>query len=445
MAFNFTSKEKIIRAKVQLQKNAPFFAHLVMNMDIREDKSVPTMGVNFKGNVRYNAEWIETLSFREIQGVLCHEVMHVALTHLLRLGKKDMMLWNVACDLLINYMITKEGFKLPEGVLQPDIHTGDFTLPVADGSTLTANVIGKTADELYQLLDKELPKCQCSCHSKSHNTTSDEDDEDSQDSSNQQDNGNQQDNATGNSQGAGNQSGNCCGCSGLEGFDTHEYGTDLTDAEREEVRKDWRGKLVDAATAAKMRGDLPAYLDRMIEDLLNPQLNWKALLHQWITRDIKCNETWAKPNKRSYSYGTYLPSPVRENLNIAVTIDTSGSISDEEYQIFLSEVTGIAYAFEQINMDIIYWDTEVNKQVKITRGNRADISTIPSTGGGGTTISCLEEYYRQKQPPQLMVHLTDGYVESDPMLPNTKHLFVLSKHGSDEILKDYGTLTKLEN
>tara|TARA_Y100000034_G_scaffold96491_1_gene117520 strand:+ start:6035 stop:7300 length:1266 start_codon:yes stop_codon:yes gene_type:complete len=419
MVLKLTPKEKVVKTKVQLQKKAPFFAHLVMNMNIKEDTNVPTMGVDFKGNARFNPTWIDELSPAETEGVLCHEVMHVALTHLIRLGTKNPMLWNVACDLIINYMILKEGFKLPKGVLLPDIHTGDCILPISETESITINVIDKTAEELYELLDKKLPKCQCNCHSASGDSEGTGQDEEDEGSS------------------------SCCSCQKLNGFDQHEYGKNLSDAEREEIRKDWRGKLVDAATAARMRGDLPAYLDRIIEDLLNPQLNWRALLYQWITRDIKCNETYAKPNKRSYSYGIYLPSPVRENLNIAVTVDTSGSISDEEYTFFLSEITGIAHAFEQINMDLLYWDTEVNNVVKITKGNRNDISTLPSTGGGGTTIGCLSDYYEGKQPPQLMVHLTDGWVEENPILPPTKHLFVVCKGGRDDILKDHGILTHL--
>tara|TARA_A100001201_G_C4096447_1_gene203979 strand:+ start:3374 stop:4555 length:1182 start_codon:yes stop_codon:yes gene_type:complete len=393
MIGTLTVSDRITRAKIQLQRQSPFFAHLVMNLKITESKEIPTMAVDCKGHLIYNEEFVGTLTDEEIKGVLAHETMHVALLHLTRLGKKEMMIWNVATDICINNMIVAEGFHLPKGGLIPQYN--EIKLPIEGGEVVVKDINKKTANEVYEQLMKDLPE------------------KDAED---------------------------------LSGFDEHQYGDDMnmTEEERDALEKEWKGKLVDAATAAKARGKLPGGMERMIDELLNPKLNWKALLYQFITRDIVYNYTMAKPGRRSYGSGVYMPTTLKENLNIAVTIDTSGSISNEEYQDFISEVSGIASAFGQVNMELVFWDTKVRATHKITSSNKKELLEIKPAGGGGTEIGCLYDYYQGKQAPQLMVHLTDGYVERYPKMPMSKHLFCLtSKYGTDQYVKNLGVTVSL--
>lgn len=389
---SLTVSDRITRGKIQLQRQSPFFAHLVMNLKISKTESVPTMAVSCKGDLLYNEEFVGTLTDEQIKGVLAHEVMHVALLHLVRLGKKDMMLWNVATDISINNMLVAENLQLPEGGLIPKYD--QIEVPHKDGKVVIEDISKKTANEIYEQLDKELPE----------------------------------------------------GEAPEGGFDEHQYGDGdgMSDSEKDELEREWRGKLVDAATAAKARGNMPGGIERMIDELLNPKLNWKALLHQFITRDIVYNYTMAKPGRRSYGTGHYLPTTLKENLNITVTIDTSGSIAVDEYKQFISEVSGIAAAFGQINMDLLFWDTKVRASHKITSSNKSELLELEPKGGGGTWISCLDEWFKGKQAPQLMIHLTDGYVEDNCKLPNAKHLFVLGKHSSDMYVRKYGPTVSLE-
>ena len=70
-------EDKIIRAKVHLQAQNPFFAYLVMNLKIKEDKTISSMAVDNTGNLYYNSKWVDKLSDNEIKGVLSHEVLHL--------------------------------------------------------------------------------------------------------------------------------------------------------------------------------------------------------------------------------------------------------------------------------------------------------------------------------------------------------------------------------
>jgi len=402
---NMTPADRVTRAKIQLQKSSPFFAHLVMNLKISETDELPTMGVNAHGDMKYNPEFVKGLSDEVIKGVLAHEVMHVALLHLVRLGKKDLQLWNIATDTAINYILLKDGLQLPKEGIIPDIYDKSIKFPVQGGGDIKIEDLDtKTANEIYEEIWNQLPKRDCK---------------------------------------GGSGDGQC----GIEanGFDKHGYGDDenMTDAEKSALEKEWRGRLVDAATAARAKGNLPSSVGRLVDDLLNPKLNWKSLLYQFITKDIIYNYTMAKPGRKSYATGVYMPTPLKENLEITVTVDTSGSIQREEYQEFISEVGGIAKAFRQINMTLLFWDTSVAKEMKITGGNVQELIDMEIPGGGGTHISCLGDYYKGRQAPQLMVHLTDGYTESSPTLPSSKHLFVIAKHGTENYLKDSGVTVSL--
>jgi predicted metal-dependent peptidase len=331
-----------------------------------------------------------------------------------------MMLWNIAADITINFMLLSEGFKLPKEGILPQGHYGEVTVR---NKTVYARDqktgYDHTAERIYEQL---LDIC----------------------------NGDGDGEGQGQGQGDEDSYGSGSGTGGIgdlpQGFDQHEYGQDLSPAEEEEIRKEWKGKLVDAATAAKARGCLPGSIARLVEELLNPKLNWKSILYQYITKDLLYNFTNRRPGKRSWSTGLYFPSEIKENLNIAVTVDCSGSISKKEYQDFISEVVGIANAFEQVNMDLLFWDTDVRLVEKISRANKQKVLDMQPEAGGGTHIGCLKDFYVGKQTPQLMIHLTDGWIESEPSLPWCKHMFVLcEKYSSDEIVKKYGIVAKLED
>ncbi len=51
------------------------------------------------------------------EGVLAHEVLHCALGHQCRRGKRDPGLWNEAADLAINPILLGNGLTLPAGAL----------------------------------------------------------------------------------------------------------------------------------------------------------------------------------------------------------------------------------------------------------------------------------------------------------------------------------------
>jgi hypothetical protein len=65
----------------------------------------------------YNPAFVEKLAPAELEGVLAHEVMHVALAHHCRRGERDTELWNRAADYAINPILINSGITLPNDAL----------------------------------------------------------------------------------------------------------------------------------------------------------------------------------------------------------------------------------------------------------------------------------------------------------------------------------------
>jgi predicted metal-dependent peptidase len=141
---------------------------------------------------------------------------------------------------------------------------------------------------------------------------------------------------------------------------------------------------------------------------------------------------------------------VKDELQAVVAIDTSGSISDAVLKTFLSEIVNIirTYRGNKIKMTVLLWDTRVADAFDLDT-SKMNLTTIQAglmnmkATGGGTEISCIKKYLEKKNPGESikggLLVFTDGFVEESPILPKApKNLFLITKDGTDEILKKYG-------
>lgn len=434
-----TTEERITKAKTLLMKSAPFYGYLIMNANVRETKNpkmIQTMGIDMKLNIEYNKEFVDTLSDAELQGVLCHEVMHPAFRHFIRLHQRDRNVWNVATDLFINHTLLGEGWKLPKLALLPK--DGKYEIKFQDGTKTTIEIDNKTSEHMYEEIYKNLPPnsggCKCGQDQDGDGKGKDGDGHSHSDEGKP-----------------------CPYCNGgLPQFDNHNYAEDerdengerLSDDELNDLEKRLTDKVVEAATIAKDRGNCPGFIEKMMDEMFNPQINWKTVLYKYITKILPYNYTMAKPGRRSYAYkNLYLPTILKESLEIVAAVDLSGSITSEEYGEFAAELISLARQFTQLRMKILYWDTRVVDELKVTGQNAKKILTHEVSAGGGTTMTCVKEHFdkAKKQHPRLVIFLTDGYIESNPQLPKSDCIFVLTPSGDDTHLKGKGKICYLKS
>ena len=142
------AKDKLITARVRLQKDNPFFSYLVLGLELKEDNSIESCAVDGKGNLFYNPEWIEECDNEQVKTILAHEVLHIALQHLAREKKRDRKTFNIACDIVVNNLLEQNNFVFGDlDGARPNNNEIPFR------KTVIKNIDKKIAEEIYNELD----------------------------------------------------------------------------------------------------------------------------------------------------------------------------------------------------------------------------------------------------------------------------------------------------
>ena len=178
--------------------------------------------------------------------------------------------------------------------------------------------------------------------------------------------------------------------------------------------------MVDRALreGALLAGRLGIDLPRAITEILEPQINWRNELADFVTASCRGNDeyTWRKFNRRQIANDIYLPTEEDETIGeIVVPIDTSGSIGQVQLNEFASELVSIAEAVQPERIRILWWDTMVHGEQIFGPEEFDQIgSLLKPQGGGGTRVSCVSEYINKHQiKADCVVVFTDGYVETN--------------------------------
>jgi predicted metal-dependent peptidase len=350
-----TTLKKLLKARTALVLDEPFFGCLALRMQLVEDASFETAAVDGI-NMYYNPKFIESLTSKELIGVLAHEVLHLALGHLWRQDNRDHDNWNKAADYTINGTLTESGFTLPDGCL------------------LDHKYDDMSAEEIYTSLQNQ-PK---------------------QDGDK---------NGDGNGSGKPDQSGQ----SGQKKSDPGKCGGMIkpkTEADKKEIESTW--KAATAAAASMSKGKLPGNIKRQIDELLNPSVPWHILLRDFVEKSAKNDYDWTRPNKRYINSGFILPSLVSEELpEIIIAVDTSGSIDMKALNHFSAEASNVLSAYDT-TVTVIYCDTEVQHEEVFTRADMP--MKMNPKGGGGTKFTPVFDHVNEKgYTPACLIYFTDMY------------------------------------
>jgi len=425
--------ERLKKARVQLQKQYPFFAYLSLYIKFGEEetKGRDTIGIDGNGNMVYNEAWIGNLSDEELQGVLTHEALHLAFLHMVRRGTRHPDIWNIADDLAINCILVANNFTLPKGLV-PD-NEGNFEFKELFNYTI--NCKDKPAeviyDEIYSKIEKEMKK-----QGKSIGTGQPIELEISI-------GGDDGDDGTGKGKKGKTKLGN--GELGKR-FDVHiesvngKKVSDMSAEEKAELEKTWIQRVTEAHTACALRGTMPLGVELLIGKLHEAKVNWRHRLTQVIQSYCASDFTYQRVNKKSISTGIFMPDFDKERIEISIAIDTSGSIGQDELNDFISEIVGIAKAYkDRVEMKLYCHDTKPYEMYKVENGSIEKIKKIKIVGGGGTSHSLvMEQIAKDSRECKLAVFFTDAcsdLQEIDFGKYRYAKLFILNKDGDEEQLK----------
>lgn len=366
-AIDNQARDRLIGARVGLLLKHSFFGNLATNLKlVNADEWCSTAATDGR-NFYYNSRFVMMLKQKEVEFLFGHEVLHVVYDHLGRKETRDPQISNIAADYAVNADLKRHRvgeFITTVPCLYEHKYDGKGYEYIYDDLMDNAEKIS-IDDLLDQLLDDHM-----------EDEAGDEGDQ-------------------------GNQDGDGKG---------NKRPKPMSAAEREQLKQEIKQQVIAAARQSEA-GDLPAGVKRMIEQITDPKMPWRELLQTNLTSAIRTDFTYMKPSRRSWHMDAIMPGMnPGEEVDLAVAIDMSGSISTKQAAEFLSEIRGIMEAFTSFRIHVFCFDTEIYNPQNFTSENLDSIDGYEPQGGGGTDFDCIFKYLKERaEDTKRLVVFTDGY------------------------------------
>ena len=344
------------KAKIQLMMmpNTVFITTILFSLVQEWKDDIETAQTN--GTFLYiNPKWFLSLDEKERVGLLAHEVNHVAFSHMTRRGPRDPGIWNGAGDQVINLELTGAGYTIPKGGL---------------------------CDRQYQNMNTEL------VYDKLFEEAE---------------------------QNPGGMFG--ANGSGVPGGQDISYPEDskTLEATKKAIADTVLRAVVQSQAANEDPGTIAGEINIQLQSVINPKLPWNVILQNHMQSILKDDFSWRRPNKR-FMPDYYLPTAFSEAIcNIAVAVDSSGSVMPDEFSFFIVEIATIQELMKPELITLIDFDTKIRSIQEITEGTDC-FRDLKFTGGGGTDVLDMLKWAKKNKPDVLLV-FTDGEFH----MPNKKH------------------------
>ena len=341
--------------KVKMMRSMPFFGDIMMRLPVVVDDDIPTACTNGR-IIRYSPIFFNTLTEGQRNYVMLHEVMHVLLLHTVRRGSRRPFMWNIACDFMVNDMLD---------LMSYDIR--DLNIPFErpeKGCFNNSFIRNRSAESVYAQLVKENKEQSEIRYCSALVTARPEDLEES----------------------------------------------DEQDADAIEV---FVGKLLQNAKKYAERGK-DHYIPRELLELKlteSRRLPWNKLLIDHLREREDEESSYMTPERKYIHMDMIIPGCGKlddELGEIWAFIDSSGSITDNDMNQFVTQLCRIANEFHG-SFNIAFWDVSVSDVYRNISTADQILKCIPRSTGG-TNINCIYSYLEENRiKPELMLILTDGY------------------------------------
>lgn len=351
------AEHAVKHARAQLVLSHPFFGYLALRQQLVPTTDMPTLMTD-SDTIFYNPDFIVNYCDGDIRmAAIAHEVMHAATLTTMRRAGRDHRLWNMASDHAINIILKDARFKIGDGWLCDE-----------------KRFAGLTADAIYNILAKE----------KAQESKSDD-----------------QDGTGEGKEGQGHQHEDGCG------WVSEKDKRQLSSSEARAIESEMRTAVAQAAQAAKMQGRLPGALGRFVNQFINTQTDWRTILQHLAEKITYDDYSWMHPDPVYMQSGFTIPSLHKPTLGPAVlVIDTSGSISQRELNVFASEVSAVLAKAQPECVYILYVDTRVTKVEEYTPHDLP--LNLKAKGGGGTRFTPAFNWVKQRGiQPSALIYFTD--------------------------------------
>lgn len=396
-------REQNFKQKILLQAEAdrgqlllrqPFIGSLIMRMDIIpvRDYRLDTAATD-GSNIFLDCNFYSGLDPEERLFLLAHEVWHCVFLHFARRMDRDKERWNIAADLEIQFAMDQEHMKNP------------CPLP-CKGEWLKLN-----AEEIYDRLTRKTDRGKFQDVHLDKGIPPEE-------SQKLPDNANNEPQAKKRKSKEPRE--------GIEDLDDSK--SDISQDKLEgagglvmdpdyspyfvpDIIERTRSRVISAARQSeRMRGTLPAGLETLLSELLDPKLRWQELLAQFVTTCYAGKRRWLPPSRRHVAQGLYLPSMRGDLLKAVVALDTSGSTT-AQLPMFFSELSSLLTSFGDYELTIIQCDADIQKIEHFNNLNPPPTDHKWKARGFGGTDFCPVFQYLTEHPEleqSLLIFFTDG-------------------------------------
>lgn len=363
--------KKANRAVRDICLDYTFYGGFLMQMDIIATDEVERAGTDGL-KVYFNPDFFAQLTHAGAMFVFVHEALHVMLKHHLRKGKRDHDLYNQAGDYVIHCLMAEDGFRILDWVL----YNSDFD--------------NLTTGQVYEILAKDA-----------------------------QSKPNQQPDATCAGQGG---KGTISGEMPVDGNgqpmqghgigdvdqQTNEDGSPMDAGQRAEAEAKIDRAVAQAINSARAAGTMSAGQERFVQTLLEPRVPWQDVLRQYFEQFARDDYNFSIPNRRYTQMGLYMPTLKSEEMpDIAVLVDTSGSVSGDELNMYMSEIYHMLTSFK-VRIHVIYVDSAFAGHQVFNSDEFWNIDEFDPKGFGGTDFRPGFEYMEENDiNPCVCVYFTD--------------------------------------
>ncbi|HEU0297630.1 MAG TPA: VWA-like domain-containing protein [Anaerolineales bacterium] len=367
--------------RTRLCTRTPFLGSLLLFAEIISTDTILTAATNGR-QIFINPQFFERLTLDQQEAVLLHEVLHAALLHVHRGIGRHANRWNIAADIVVNGVLAREGFALPKD------------------SVRVQALEQFSVEEVYDLLENP-PWAEQDLLLVSPDLL-------------------------------------------LQGGMSEEQGPMAGSLGQEQARAMeayWRNAFEQASVMAEtlLHGSLPASLRRELETLKGGQLNWRHYLWRYL---VRTPIDFRDFDRRFVGKRIYLETLEGETVSVAVAVDTSGSISNKQIRVFLSEVQSILLSYPHLDCHLYYADAALHGPYALTA--YADIPT--PIGGGGTDFRPFFTKLTRDYSPgttAVAIYLTDGYGDFPFQPPPFPVLWVVTPGGLDSAYFPFGETVRL--
>lgn len=395
----FKLVDKVILSLMEDKDNFYGYFLLQMGREIRFDITSAS-GVNFKGAkyvIYFNPILFLQLNMKQMETTIKHEIHHVLSLHLSRAkelkNKYSTLTVNLAMDIVVNQYLDN--------------------LPPYSTTLKGVNLKYNLNMEAYNTLEYYAEKIQSELDLMEENDEGEEDDSQMTNSM-------------------------------VESYNPEKMHDMWQESDEfdEKTLREFAEKVINAS----QKGTIPSQVESLIANLKNSQgeIPWNIMLKKLMgTVESNKKKTITRRNRRQPNRLDLRGEIRNHKSEIAVAIDISGSISNEEFKQAIKEVLSIVKNYNH-EITIIECDKEVKRvyKAKSVRDIKKRL-----TSGGATKFNPVFEYANNTKC-NLLIYFTDGKGERKlEVVPRGyRTLWVISGRGDELSLDEsYGPVKKLSN